>query len=142
MIKNFHIEQGVELVQDGSVYDLHNDYGLRCIMTGAKREILMLFSSAVDGREIALRFLDVSVLSISPSVVLPSEMYVDEIGYKAADDYDDEWLMNESQKGGGDHMIFRFEKSGSIRIYCRECNLNGGEQQDTKEYINQWLAML
>lgn len=48
---------------------------------------------------------------------------VAEVGYKAANDHEDEWLMSEEQAGPGDHLLFRFVDDEHIRLYAERANL-------------------
>ncbi len=128
MNKNFEIGQSNEIIKSGKVYDLHNSYdfvGIVLKTSVRKLEVLFEPNSEYGNNElpILLCFEEIDYLEFSPNFGASAVSGLDEMGYKNPDEPDDEWLMSENQSTSNDHLFFRLDGGGFIRVHCKKANL-------------------
>ncbi len=109
---------------DGSWWDIHNDLDLaRLIIEPTKKAICLMFvrTARSVGKNVALRFVDVDYLDISPNLLRrmmdDADFHLAEIGYKSPNDFDHDWLLTEEQAGPADHVYLRFGDDEFLRVY-------------------------
>lgn len=134
MNKNFEIRQGVELVREGHAYDLHNCYVFGGIaVTSSRRAAVWFMPDAEFGSDqpaIVIEVTGISTLELSAGVARGAARDVDELGYKAPDDRDLEWLIAESQARDGDHMVLRLLPDDFLRIDAASLELREASPRD------------
>ena len=127
MNKNFKIGQSNELVMDGKVYDLHNQYDLAVVAVGINCSLRLSFEPNPDHgagcRSVTLEFREVDVLELSDELVTPGVRDIEELGYKEPSDRDDEWLLSEDQASPKDHLFIRLEGGHFIRVHGKSASL-------------------
>jgi len=124
MNKGFVIGQSNELIKDGTVYDLHNNYDLECVIYLPKtRELKIQFKPIPEftnnGSLVSLIFNKTDYLEFSPKFGSQDISGLDEMGYKRPDDQDDEWLMEEKHSSPSDHMFISLDGSDYIRVHSQ-----------------------
>lgn len=144
MNKNFAIGQSNELVQNGTVYDLHNLFDFAGMIIGSKKWVRMLFEpNAKHGkgqRSITLDFADVDYLELSSKFGSRCIPDLDEVGYKSPGDQDDEWLTGEQQATSDDHLFFRFGSEDYVRIHCKHVDLRPADIKSISDQLRDGSA--
>jgi hypothetical protein len=135
MRKNFRIGQSVELVKGNLAFDLHNLYDyVGSFLFGARR-LCMYFEPnpqfALGQMPIAVEFHNVEFLEFSPHFGTRDIHDLDEMGYKAPSDRDDNWLLTEEQATSADHLFFRFLGGAFIRVHSECAYLHEGMRLPT-----------
>lgn len=75
---------------------------------------------------IMLKFSDVGLLETSPNFGAAEITDLEEIGYKAVGDKDDNWLLDEQQATQNDDLFFRFSGGHFIRVNSQVVTLQIG----------------
>ena len=124
MQKNFTIDQSIEVLNDGSIYDLHNrfDFGDLSISSG-RAATLLLRPHEEYGKglpTIQIEAIDVDFLELSEGFGTRDLPGIEELGYKYPNDRDLDWLMTEYQAKPDDHLVVRFSAEDYIRFHARE----------------------
>lgn len=128
MQRSFRVGQSNELIKEGKIYDLHNDYLPTLIVFDTQKHTLRivfknLTADCDEGKRLALVFFDVDVLEFSGNIAATGTFGVDEIGYKDVDDYDYDWLSTEAQSEGSDHLILRFDGGATLRLHSANADI-------------------
>lgn len=130
MQKNFRVGKNNELIHEGRVYDLHNQYDFGGLFMDGRGMLRLLFkANAEHGAglpSIGVEFHDVDYLELSESFASAVVPDLDEVGYKNPGDWDDNWLLSEKQAGAASHLFFRFSGDHYLRVHSgsarlREC---------------------
>ena len=122
MKKNFQLGQSNEIIIHDEIFDLHNCYDLTSITIMGSECSLKIFLSPTHGTQnkiypVFFFFNLLDYLKFSPGFGTRSISNIDEMGYKAKDDRDDEWLLTEQQATWDDHLFLRFSKNDFIRVH-------------------------
>lgn len=128
MKKNFRLGQSNEIITPSRVYDLHNLYDYFGIsLIGGNRQLNIIFSPNLEfgkgNLSVMLKFNEIQYLEFSPNFGSDPICDLDEMGYKAPDDRDDEWLMSQRQSTENDHLFLRFENNEFIRVFSNHAAL-------------------
>lgn len=126
MKKNFSVLDGVAIQAERNYCDLHNDFDLRQLSVDfIDRTICLRFtrsSSAGSSSSVeclVLDFVDVDYLDVSTGVLREMIQNIVEVGYKSPEDFDHDWLMNESQATTAAHLFLRLSGDEFIRLHSR-----------------------
>ncbi|MCG9771485.1 hypothetical protein L1D59_23060, partial [Pseudoalteromonas piscicida] len=117
----------IELLYKNQIFDLHNLYCIESIeMVNFLNEFLITFSPIeryTSKREIVqLKFHNVSYFNLN--VLKTRGQSIEEIGYKPANDFDDEWLLDHKDASPQDHMHIRIDYDSYIRIFSESVSVN------------------
>ena len=122
MDKNFTVGQSNELISNNQLFDIHNEFNVgEFSFDGANAEIEFI---SLDGAlTIHLRFEGIAFISFAKSTRAGSYWGVEEFGYKSPDDFDDNWLLSESQSTPEDHLFIRLVGDDYIRVFSSTAEL-------------------
>lgn len=130
MEKNFRVDQSNALARGNELFDLHNCYDYKGIILQGSRVLYMFFEpNAQYGSgqaPVMLKFSDISYFEISSNFGGVEVSVLEEIGYKAHGDRDDNWLLDEQQASQSDDLFFRFSEGRFIRINSQVATLQSG----------------
>jgi hypothetical protein len=131
MEKNFRVDQSNALARDNELFDLHNCYDYKGIILQGSRALYMFFEPNAEyglgQAPIMLKFSDISYFEISSNFGGVEVSVLEEIGYKAAGDRDDNWLLDEQQASQNSDLFFRFAAGHFIRVNSRVAILQIGK---------------
>lgn len=138
MNKDFKIRHtSVEVIDaEQHVYDVHNCYKFRGIniRVDADNSLEVLFVKISgewvkesDPSKITFVFRGVKYLEFSKLFFVEQSSTIDELGYKAPEDNDYDWLMSEEHFTGDQHFVFRFVYGEHLRIFADSIELVTGE---------------
>lgn len=128
MKRNFIIGQSNELICNGRIYDLHNCFEFVSLSISVECTLKVVFEpkashGAAYGRtHIEVRGVDYLEMSLNGGD--KSIEGIDELGYKARGDRDDEWLMTESQASEDADLFIRFFGGRYLRFRGADALLN------------------
>ena len=129
MRKNFQIGQSNELVAEGRVIDLHNEYDFSELSFRSDRVVRLIFVPNPEHGKgqapVVLEFVDVDLIELSDGFGTKPIQDLEEVGYMREDQSDDAWLLNEDQVTSDDHLYFRLG-TAYIRIRSRQAYLHAG----------------
>ena len=133
MKRNFRIDNsGVELIMDGMAYDAHNRYDYRHTVFWANASItLCLMPNAKWGAGLpylTLRFAGVDYVQIGRGFGESRIDGIDEIGFKAPEDQDDDWLDGETFAAPESHLFIRFVGGCFLRVHAAAATLETGKR--------------
>lgn len=127
MKKGFLVGQSNEVVKEGKIYDLHNEYDFSGIAVNGTKQLRVLFEpnseSGSDNMPVSLLFDEIDYLELSRNFGSRAVQSLDELGYKTPDDHDNEWLLGEQQASNGDHLFIRLDGVDFIRVHSRSADL-------------------
>jgi hypothetical protein len=127
MLRNFRVGQSNELLFGDRRFDLHNEYDFGGVAITGSGEARTWFvphpQFAKSPLTVVLIFRGLRSFRATGALLLGRAHDVDEIGYKAQNDEDIDWL--DSEKNASDHHDFfiRFEGNEYIRVQCDEAVL-------------------
>ncbi|MEP1444738.1 MAG: hypothetical protein ABJK37_01315 [Paraglaciecola sp.] len=116
MDKNFIVGQSNELIVEGTMFDLHNDFNLEQVRYDGAN-LLVELSSVANKQRASLRFDEIKFVLFAKKTNFDNYWGIEEFGYKSPDDFDDDWLLSEQQAKLGDHFFIRFIGDDYLRIY-------------------------
>lgn len=123
MVKNFQLGQSIELILDEHCFDLHNCYNLEEISI-LDNKVVFRFEPDIDfGKTlppILISFIRPTFLTIDHTLLGSSLRYLDQMGYKNPNDFDEEWLLEEKEASEEDHFLFQFVNGSTIRIFAEQ----------------------
>ncbi|HEV7691458.1 MAG TPA: hypothetical protein VGO52_11565 [Hyphomonadaceae bacterium] len=131
MLRNFRIEDAIALKTEQDRFDLWNDYALVSIaMTGFGSRLDCIFKKVYPPHEadhgalalLAFRGVEFVGLQCKPP---GDSLDVDEVGFKARQDNDLGWLIQEGQQDGSEDLIFRFGQAGHMRVKAAHAEIAG-----------------
>lgn len=127
MEKNFSVGQSNEILSEGRVIDLHNEYNFSGVAINPDWHLQVAFKPDEDyGRGqplVTLVFEDVDYLEMKIELANEASCTVEELGYKSPNDRDDSWLAPERDSSALDHLFLRFSGEGFIRVHCKNACL-------------------
>ncbi len=128
MKKEFRIGQSNEVLKGANLYDLHNSYDFVGLAIKTKDRTLEMFfdpnpAHGGDKPPIALKFEGLDYLEFSSNFGTREVTGLEEMGYKSANDRDDQWLLDEQQSTPDDHLFFRFDDGDFVRIHCQHADI-------------------
>ncbi len=118
MKRSFSLGRSNEVIKDGQIHDLHNDFLTTAITFDSREnELRVLFKRTSDGKSFALEFAEIDILEFSGNLGNRGVSGLDEMGYKDVNDYDYEWLSDEAQSTLSDHLVIRFDGGATLRVH-------------------------
>ena len=134
MTKDFQIKYtSVEVIdKDLHVYDIHNCYKFKGVALTYTSETKIEFYfekivgewvKEIDPKKITFVFKGLKYLEFSKFFFIEQSSTIDELGYKAYEDVDYDWLMSEEHFTGEQHFIFRFIYGEHIRVFSERIEL-------------------
>jgi hypothetical protein len=126
MLTNFLFEGGVGIRFEGKHFDLHSFFSIAGVTLSPKAgTVLLQFDSIREFRDrthgveqLWLEFSEVSYLEFSPRFCTNVSDSLEEFGFKAPDDRNDEWLKDVERAEPGDHLFVRLSSLEFLRIHC------------------------
>lgn len=128
MKKTFRVGQSNEIVSEGRIFDLHNNYDFSGISMSPGGRVQVSFLPSPDhGRDespLALIFEGVDYIEMRLGLGKSSERDLEEVGYKSPSDRNDAWLLAEEYSTGLDHLFLRFSGEYFLRIHSESAFLS------------------
>ncbi|MCX7512678.1 hypothetical protein [Frateuria sp. STR12] len=125
---NFLIEGSVGIRFEGKHFDLHSFFSIdKFIVNPGEGAVILEFVPIGDFKNeshnvkiLGLQFSMISYLEFSPSFCANASDSLEEFGFKAPWDRDDNWLKTFEQSNAGDHLFIRLSSLEFFRIQCAE----------------------
>jgi hypothetical protein len=125
--KDFRIGESNELVHCEETYDVHNLYDFAGVSIGRKSELSVSFIPNPEYGEnmpsLTLWFSDIDYLEFSEGLGTQVIFGIEEFGYKAPGDRDDDWLGREEHAEAEDHLFMRLTGDEFIRVHAKRATL-------------------
>lgn len=126
MLTDFTFEGSVGIRYDGKHFDLHSFFSIARLSISPKEGTVLLefesireFMDQVHGvKALGLQFSGITYLELSPKICTNVSDSLEEFGFKASIDRDDDWLKTVEQSEIGDHLFVRLSSLEFIRIQC------------------------
>ena len=131
MKKNFIVGQSNEVIKGKNLYDLHNLYNFVEVCVNTENSQLKILFQPLDGfqkqkNSIVFIFHSLDYLELSTDFGTRKITTLEELGYKAPNDYDTDWILSENQSSPDDHLFFRLNKDNYVRVHSEKVNLLEG----------------
>ncbi|MBS1632569.1 MAG: hypothetical protein JST10_08350 [Bacteroidetes bacterium] len=126
MRKNFKIAQSISIEGEGFYYDLHNNYDFSNLQLSSSNNSVYISFTRKNGGwvpsenplKLGLLFYGLKLIYFSKNFFINPSTNIEELGYKAIDDENLDWLSQEDKSLSDDHLVFRFDNDEFIRIYA------------------------
>lgn len=124
MISNFSFDGSAGIRVGDSHYDLHSFFSvLHLLIDPAAGSVVLELSSIEEFRThtheakaLRLVFSGVDYVEVSPGVCKGGSDTIEEIGFKAPNDRDDEWLKPTDRAEHSDHLFIRLSNLEFVRL--------------------------
>ena len=133
MERNFDFLSSVELLFEGKIVDLHNNYGLvACIVSFDEKKVTLKFESVYpvdndkqEDRPVSIELAAVNNIDMHVDRLLQGLAYesIEDIAFKPPGDTDLSWLLNANQASDGDDIVFLLTDGEYIRVGAGSCTL-------------------
>ncbi|PWJ53090.1 hypothetical protein CLV98_1279 [Dyadobacter jejuensis] len=130
MTKEFEIDNSIAIKWQSQYIDLHNFYTLdQFIIEIPENKIILKWIKSKKWRGenipfmLTLIFENVCFLKMSETFYKEHPVNLEEIGFKAASDFDHDWL-NYDDFSEEYHIFFRFRGDEFLRIYSEKITIN------------------
>lgn len=126
MLTNFTFEGSVGILYKEKHFDLHSFFSLSGLSISFKEgTVLLEFQSIKEFIDrtygvgaLAVEFSGITYLELSPKICANVSDSLEEFGFKAPDDRDDNWLKTIDQFESEDHLFIRLSSLEFIRVQC------------------------
>lgn len=124
MISNFNFDGSAGIRLDNKHYDLHSFFSVSgVVISPVEGAVLIKFVSLDQFRDqvhgalkLRLFFFGVDFVEVSSALCKHKSDTVEEFGFKAPNDWDDDWLKSTDKADASDHLFIRFSSMEFIRI--------------------------
>ncbi len=134
MEKDFNVGESNELVCLGETYDVHNLYDFVGVNIGRNRVLSVSFTPNPEYGKgmppLMLKFTAVDYLEFSEGLGTKTIFGIEEFGYKAPGDREDEWLETEKHAKAEDHLFMRLVGDEFIRVHAERATLVVGMESE------------
>lgn len=126
MRKNFKIVQSIIIEGEDFYYDLHNNYDFSNFQLNKLDDYAIMSFAKTRGAwvplespsNVVLHFRGLRYVHFSKDFFINPSTNIEELGYKAVDDENLDWLGREDKSLSDDHLVLRFDNDEFIRIYA------------------------
>lgn len=126
MLTNFTFEGSVGIRYNDKHFDLHSFFSIVGLSISPKEGTMLLeFESIKEFIEkahgvgaLGLEFSGITYLELSQKFCTNVSDSLEELGFKAPSDRDDNWLKTIGQSESEDHLFFRLSSLEFIRVQC------------------------
>lgn len=137
MLKNFSFEGSVGVRFENKHYDLHSFFSVERIVILPSNSSLLIKFVAIDQfvslthgvKWLSLIFMGIDYLEFSPQFCKIRTDTLEEFGFKAPNDKDDNWLKSTDHSLPSDHLFVRFSNLEFMRILCRSLRIEVTDSQ-------------